>query len=62
MIPAANYPHPSCAETDLVDGLRGLHLHLARRRVDVLGDLRLDAQQDGAPAARRLALVSTGQH
>ena len=53
MIPAANYPHPSCAETDLVDGLRGLHLHLARRRVDVLGDLRLDAQQDGAPAARR---------
>ena len=45
MIPAANYPHPSCAETDLVDGLRGLHLHLAGRRVDALGDLRLDRDQ-----------------
>ena len=29
----------------LVDGLRGLHLHLARRRVDVLGDLRLNRDQ-----------------
>ena len=29
----------------LVDGLRGLHLHLARRRVDALGDLRLNRDQ-----------------
>ena len=29
----------------LVDGLRGLHLHLAGRRVDALGDLRLDRDQ-----------------
>ena len=33
----------------LIDGLSGLHLHLAGRRVDRVWDLSLDGDQDLAP-------------
>ena len=46
----------------LVDGLRGLHLHLAGRRVDALGDLRLNRDQQLTSATFQEVIIWFHSH